>query len=224
MPHLMSLKRLYYPKMDASGNARIRMVTEQIEARGIKDAALLRVMKKIPRHLFVPENFREYAYMDEALPAYCGQTISQPYIVAKMTELLRLKKQNKVLEIGTGTGYQTAILAELACEVYSMEIITELADKAISHPYLTKYRNIHFITGNGYSGYPPAAPYDAVIVTAAPPHLPKELVNQLSPGGRMVIPVGTYDQELELIIKNSDNRIEIHPIFGVRFVPMTGRV
>ncbi|MBP1664863.1 MAG: pcm protein-L-isoaspartate(D-aspartate) O-methyltransferase [Bacteroidetes bacterium] len=209
--------------MLSEAEQRNRMVTEQIEARGIKDKPLLAVLRKIPRHLFIPESLQEYAYMDEALPAYCGQTISQPYIVARMTELLQLTPLHKVLEIGTGTGYQTAVLAELAGEVYTVEINPGLVDIARSNPLMKAYSNIHFITGNGYNGYPPAALYDAVIVTAAPPHLPEELVNQLSPGGRMVIPVGSYDQELELIIKNSDNSIKIHPIFGVRFVPMTDR-
>jgi protein-L-isoaspartate(D-aspartate) O-methyltransferase len=179
-------------------------------------------MRTIPRHLFVPLEFHRDAYADRALPSYAGQTISQPYIVALMTELLQLTKSHNVLEIGTGTGYQTVILAELAREVYTMEINSELHEMAKSNPLLKACSNIHFIHGNGYRGYPPAAPYDAVIVTAAPPLIPQELVNQLAPGGRMVIPVGDYSQELQLITKNADNNVNITPIIGVRFVHMTG--
>ena len=142
--------------------------------------------------------------------------------MALMTELLHLTKNHNVLEIGTGTGYQTIILANLAREVYTMEINSELHEMAKSNPLLKACSNIHFIHGNGYRGYPPAAPYDAVIVTAAPPHIPQELVNQLAPGGRMVIPVGDYAQELQLITKNADNNVNITPIIGVRFVHMTG--
>ena len=209
--------------MHSDAEERHRMVTEQLEARGIKDEALLEVMRNIPRHLFVPVEFHRDAYADSALPSYYGQTISQPYIVAKMTELLQLTKNHKVLEIGTGTGYQTAVLAELAGEVYTMEINSNLHEIAKFNTVMKDYCNILFIHGNGYNGYPSAAPYDAVIVTAAPQYIPEELVNQLSPGGRMVIPVGDYAQELQLITKDADNSIEIFPIIGVRFVPMTGR-
>ena len=209
--------------MQSETEQRHRMVTEQIESRGIKDQALLAVLRKIPRHLFVTVGQRYNAYTDRALQTGYGQTISQPYIVAKMTELLQLTKNHKVLEIGTGTGYQTAVLAELAGEVYTMEINSNLHEIAKSNPIMKDYNNIHFIHGNGYTGYPPAAPYDAVIVTAAPQYIPEELVNQLSLGGRMIIPVGDYAQELQLITKDADNSIEIFPIIGVRFVPMTGR-
>ena len=208
--------------MHSDEEERHRMVKEQISARGIKDEALLEVMRTIPRHLFVPVEFHRDAYAVRALPSYGGQTISQPYIVALMTELLQLTKSHNVLEIGTGTGYQTVILAELAREVYTMEINPELHEMAKSNPVMKDYTNIHFIHGNGYRGYPPAAPYDAVIVTAAPPLIPQELVNQLAPGGRMVIPVGDYSQELQLITKNADNNVNITPIIGVRFVHMTG--
>lgn len=209
--------------MTTETRERHRMVKDQIEARGIKDRALLAVLRKIPRHLFVPGSLQSYAYADKALPTTCGQSISQPYIVAKMTEMLYLSKRHKVLEIGTGTGYQTAVLAELAAEVYTMEIIPEMYETAKANPVLKNYYNVHFIEGNGYEGYLPAAPYDAVIVTAAPPQVPKELINQLSPGGRMVVPVGDFIQELQLIIKDVDNTVKILPILGVSFVPMTGR-
>ena len=206
--------------MSAEAEKRHRMVKEQIEARGIKDPALLAVLEKIPRHLFVPPECYELAYTDRALPAYCNQTISQPYIVAKMTEQLFLTKSHKVLEIGTGTGYQTVILAELAGEVYTLEIIPELYERAKNNSVVKKYGNIHFIAGSGYDGYEPAAPYDAIIVTAAPRTIPEKLIEQLSPGGRMVIPVGTLDQTLQLVIRDNRNKIHIIPLLEVRFVPM----
>jgi len=196
------------------------MVYEQIEFRGIRNKALLSVIEKVPRHLFVPVEYREYAYSDQALPSYCDQTISQPYIVAKMTELLMLKKSHKVLEIGTGTGYQTAILAELAGEVYTMEIIPELYHRAKDNPAIQMYNNIHFILGNGYNGYEEAAPFDAIIVTAAPPYAPEKLIEQLLPGGRMVIPIGVYEQTLYLFTKDLNNEIVITPVICVQFVPM----
>jgi len=196
------------------------MVEDQIESRGVKGKALLTALKKIPRHLFVPANVREYAYTDQALPSYCGQTISQPYIVAVMTEMLSLEKSNKVLEIGTGTGYQTTILAELANEVYTMEIIPELHEMAKNNPVVLNYKNIHFILGDGYKGYEAAAPYDAIIVTAAPPYVPEALTNQLAPGGRMVIPVGVYEQTLYLVTKDLDGNTNMKPLLWVQFVPM----
>ena len=196
------------------------MVEDQIESRGVKGKALLTALKKIPRHLFVPGDFREYAYSDQALPSYCGQTISQPYIVAIMTEMLSLDKSSKVLEIGTGTGYQTTILAELANEVYTMEIIPELHDIAKNNPVVQNYNNIKFILGDGYKGYEAAAPYDAIIVTAAPPYVPEALTNQLAPGGRMVIPVGAYEQTLYLVTKDLDDKISMKPLLWVQFVPM----
>lgn len=196
------------------------MVEDQIESRGVKGKALLTALKKIPRHLFVPADFREYAYSDQALPSYCGQTISQPYIVGIMTEMLSLDKSSKVLEIGTGTGYQTTILAELANEVYTMEIIPELHDIAKNNPVVQNYNNIKFILGDGYKGYEAAAPYDAIIVTAAPPYVPEALTNQLAPGGRMVIPVGAYEQTLYLVTKDLDDKISMKPLLWVQFVPM----
>lgn len=201
-------------------NERHLMIMQQIEFRGVKDKVLLAALEKIPRHLFVPFEYREYAYSDQALPSYCGQTISQPYIVAKMTELLSLNKSHKVLEIGTGTGYQTAILAELAAEVYTIEIIPELHAIAQANPIIQKYSNIHFILGNGYQGYQTAAPFDAIIVTAAPPYIPEILTEQLAPGGRMVIPVGVYEQILYLLTKSLNEEIDMFPIIGVQFVPM----
>jgi protein-L-isoaspartate(D-aspartate) O-methyltransferase len=199
---------------------RLRMVAEQIEARGINNKAVLQSIKKVPRHLFVPASYRQSAYRDQPLPSSCGQTISQPYIVALMTELLSPTKGQKVLEIGTGTGYQTAILAELVKEVYTMEIYADLQKTAKANLEPFNYRNIHFILGNGYQGYPEAAPYDLIMVTAAPPFIPEVLIDQLSIGGRLVIPVGRERQELYLITKETDESIRKNAILPVIFVTM----
>ena len=209
--------------MQTEDEKRHLMVKFQLESRGITDKALLAALEKVRRHLFVSEVYRTFAYEDMALSAACGQTISQPYIVARMTELLHLTRNHRVLEIGTGTGYQTAILAELAGEVYTMEIIPELHESTKSNPEVNGYANITFIAGNGYLGYPPAAPFDAIIVTAAPHFIPEELVRHLAAGGRMVIPGGEERQELKLIIKNEKGESDIFPILGVRFVRMTGK-
>jgi protein-L-isoaspartate(D-aspartate) O-methyltransferase len=200
---------------------RSRMVREQIEDRGISDKALLTALLQVPRHLFVPSEFRHLAYTDQALPSLNGQTISQPFIVAKMTELLSLDKTLKVLEIGTGTGYQTAILAMLAGEVYTIEIVPELVELAKANLAAFNFKNIHYILGDGYEGYEQAAPFDAIIVTAAPPTLPDKLVKQLVVGGSMVIPVGTTFQTLYLYTKRKDGTLFRKEIFPVRFVPMT---
>ena len=207
--------------MHSDEEERHRMVKEQLEARHKRRSIAGGDANHSPASFCAP-GISAGGLCRPRLPSYAGQTISQPYIVALMTELLHLTKNHNVLEIGTGTGYQTVILAELAREVYTMEINPDLYEMAKSNPLLKACSNIHFIHGNGYRGYPPAAPYDAVIVTAAPPHIPQELVNQLAPGGRMVIPVGDYAQELQLITKNADNNVNITPIIGVRFVHMTG--
>lgn len=201
---------------------RERMVDEQIVARGITDPRLLSVMRELPRHLFVEEAMGKQAYMDNPLPIGEGQTISQPYIVALMTELLDLKGADKVLEIGTGSGYQAAILAELAHEVYTIEIITLLAETARDRLEQLGYNNIKVKAGDGYQGWPQYAPFDAIIVTAAPDHIPQSLLDQLKEGGRMVLPVGTFPyQELKKIIKKS-GKPEVTDILPVLFVPMTG--
>lgn len=199
---------------------RSRMIKEQIESRGIEDKALLSALRQVPRHLFVSFEYRHLAYTDQALPSDFGQTISQPYIVARMTELLSLDKNKKVLEIGTGTGYQTAILAELASEVYTIEIVSGLYELAKANLSEFNYKNIHFILGDGYEGYEAAAPFDAIIVTAAPPTIPEKLVDQLAIGGKMVIPVGTLSQMLYLFTKRKDGKMTKTEIFPVRFVPM----
>ena len=205
---------------DTFSGKRLRMVSTQIESRGVKDENVLKAMRTVPRHLFVPENIRAYSYEDEPLPIGFGQTISQPYIVALMTELLELKPNSKVLEIGTGSGYQAAVLAELCDSVSSIEIICELAERADSTLKALGY-NVDVRCGDGYRGWPEKAPFDAIVVTAAPDEVPEPLVEQLAEGGRMVIPVGTYHQELKLIRK-IEGKVKEMNIIPVRFVPMTG--
>lgn len=200
---------------------REKMVEYQIKSRGIKDSRVLSAMLKVERHLFVPDDLKDSAYNDQALPIAEGQTISQPYIVALMTELLELKGNEKVLEVGTGSGYQAAILAELAREVYTIEIIEKLAVSAEKLLNNLGYKNIHIKIGDGYQGWPEKAPFDAIIVTCAPDHIPKPLLEQLKDGGRMVIPVGAYSQELKKIVKRGE-KIETTDVLPVIFVPMTG--
>ncbi|MCD6094271.1 MAG: protein-L-isoaspartate(D-aspartate) O-methyltransferase [Candidatus Omnitrophica bacterium] len=200
-------------------NLREQMVSSQIEARGIKDKAVLNAMRKIKRHLFVPQEYRHLAYIDSPLPIGEGQTISQPYIVALMSELLSLSGKERVLEIGTGSGYQAAILAELAAEVYTIEILPSLAQKAEKLLRSLGYENIKVKCGDGYLGWEEYAPFDAIIVTCAPEQIPPALIEQLKEGGKMVIPLGERYQELKLI-KKKDGKIEIESIIPVRFVPM----
>jgi protein-L-isoaspartate(D-aspartate) O-methyltransferase len=200
---------------------REKMVETQIKARGVKDPRVLSALLKVERHRFVPEKYLDSAYSDQPLPIGEGQTISQPYIVALMTELLELKGNEKVLEIGTGSGYQAAILAELAKEIYTIEIIEPLASTARERLSELGYQNVKVKAGDGYLGWPEAAPFDAIIVTAAPDHIPKPLIDQLREGGRMVVPVGTYTQELIKIVKRS-GKIETTNVIPVVFVPMTG--
>jgi protein-L-isoaspartate(D-aspartate) O-methyltransferase len=200
---------------------REKMVETQIKARGVKDPRVLAALLKVERHRFVSEKYLDSAYSDQPLPIGEGQTISQPYIVGLMTELLELKGNERVLEIGTGSGYQAAILAELAKEVYTIEIIESLASTAKKRLSELGYQNVMLKAGDGYSGWPEAAPFDAIIVTAAPDHIPKPLIEQLKEGGRMVVPVGTYTQELRKIVKKS-GKIETIDVIPVLFVPMTG--
>lgn len=199
------------------------MVDEQIAARGVRDPRVLAAMAKVPRHLFVPPAWRGQAYADHPLPIGQGQTISQPFIVAHMTALLALKGGEKVLEVGTGSGYQAAVLAELAGRVCSIEIIPELsagADKALAE---LGYANVSLKVGDGWRGWPEEAPFDAIMVTAAPEVTPPELVAQLKPGGRMVLPVGPRAwQELVLITKSADSAVTATRLEPVRFVPLVG--
>jgi protein-L-isoaspartate(D-aspartate) O-methyltransferase len=198
---------------------RQRMVDEQIRARDVRNAAVLQAMARVPRHLFVPIFVRAHAYEDRPLPIGNGQTISQPYIVAYMTEALQLEPQHTVLEIGTGSGYQAAVLAAIAKQVYSIEIVPDLAESARRVLASTGYRNVQVRTGDGYSGWPEHAPFDRIIVTAAPPEIPKALVDQLAVGGIMVVPVGTSYQEIVVINKSAGGITETRTI-PVRFVPM----
>ena len=199
---------------------RQKMVNEQIIARGVRAESVIKAMQKVERHLFVPEQYRNFAYSDRPLPIGEGQTISQPYIVALMTELLDLKKSDKVLEIGTGSGYQAAILAEICDSVYTIEIIPSLGKQAQALLRELGYYNIHCKIGDGYLGWPEHAPYDGIIVTCAPSKIPQPLKEQLAEGGRMVIPVGaTYTQELVLVTKTKGKLIQ-KSVIPVRFVPM----
>jgi len=202
---------------------REKMVSEQIERRGIKDKNVLEAMKKVPRHLFVPEEYINEAYEDYPLPIGEGQTISQPYIVAKMTELLEIKKGEKVLEIGTGSGYQAAVLAEVGAKVYTIEILPKLAEKAKKTLSSLGYENVTVLVGDGFKGYIQEAPYDKIIVTAAPEKIPQPLIEQLKVGGKLVIPVGKYDQELKVVTKKEEGII-VESVLPVRFVPMVGEV
>lgn len=195
------------------------MVTTQIKSRGIKDMNILEAMEKVPRHVFVPENMRKFAYNDEPLPIGNGQTISQPYIVAYMTEVLQLSIEEKVLEVGTGSGYQAAVLAEIAKEVFTVEIIDGLSKNAQEVLQEEGYTNIHFRVGDGSYGWEENAPYDAIMVTAAPSEVPKALQDQLKIGGRMIVPVGDAFQELILIVREK-RRFKKKKLLPVRFVPL----
>lgn len=208
--------------VDSYLEARYRMVDAQMEKRGIKNPEVLAVMRKVPRHEFVPGFYRRQSYNDHPLPIGKGQTISQPYIVALMTELLQPEDTDRILEIGTGSGYQAAVLAELVEEVYTIEIIPALAESARKTLTRLNYKNIQVKAGDGYLGWPEAAPFDGIIVTAAPPYLPQPLVKQLKEGGRLVIPVGDFYQELKVYTK-TDSELLSDNIIPVRFVPMTGR-
>lgn len=208
---------------DARDFARLRerMVTQQIVARGVEDPGVIEAMRKVPRHLFVPESNRAFSYRDHPLPIGQGQTISQPYIVAYMTEALELKADDMVLEIGTGSGYQAAILAELVKEVYTIEIIERLGKRAQKTLEKLGYRNIHVKLGDGYKGWPEKAPFDAVIVTCAPEQVPQALVEQLREGGRIIIPVGRAGAVQKLVRGIKKNgRVEAKQVMHVRFVPM----
>lgn len=200
---------------------RQRMVAEQIAARGVKDMLVLSAMRTVPRHEFVPDELRSAAYRDSPLPIGENQTISQPYIVALMTEALQLEGGEKVLEVGTGSGYQAAVLDEIADTVFSIEIIPSLAVRAESTLTRVGYGDVHVRTGDGYRGWPEMAPFDAVIVTAAPNHVPQPLLEQLAVGGRLVLPVGKRRQVLQVWTRTATG-FETRNLVPVQFVPMTG--
>jgi protein-L-isoaspartate(D-aspartate) O-methyltransferase len=202
---------------------RHQMVDWQIVKRGVKNKQVLDAMRRVERHKFVPKQTQRYAYHDEPLPIGHGQTISQPYIVAYMTEALDLKQNDKVLEIGTGSGYQAAILAEIVRDVFTIEIVQPLAVTAREILSDQKYSNIHCRTGDGYMGWPEEAPFDGIMITAAPPEIPEPLMNQLKEGGRMIVPVGTSFQQL-ILITNKNGKLVRQSLLPVRFVPMTGEI
>lgn len=212
------------PRFSERREERHRMVREQIGNRGINDQAVIKAMQHVPRHEFVPQSRKHNAYEDRPLPIGHDQTISQPYIVAFMTQALDLDSTDKVLEIGTGSGYQAALLSEITPRVYTIEIVEPLARKARERFKQLGYSTIRVKIGDGYQGWPAYAPFDAIIVTAAPDHIPSPLIQQLKPGGIMVIPVGsTYSvQKLKKIRKTAEGDIETQTLLPVRFVPMTG--
>jgi len=199
------------------------MIEKQIKARGIQDTQVLQAFSDVPRHRFVPPAMREYAYNDRPVPIGQDQTISQPYIVALMTEALKLKGDERVLEIGTGSGYQAAILSRIVKHVYTIEIIASLAERAGRLFETLEYKNITTRHGDGFIGWEEEAPFDAIIITAAPPHIPEFWIDQLKEGGRMILPVGELYQELVLIEKKV-GQVERKRLIPVRFVPMTGKI
>jgi protein-L-isoaspartate(D-aspartate) O-methyltransferase len=212
------------PKAAADGDAakRARMVETQIVSRGVRDPRVLAALREVPRHLFVEPSQQAHAYDDTPLPIAGQQTISQPYIVALMTELLDLTPNEKALEIGTGSGYQSAVLSKVCKEVYSIEIVPELAKSAAARLKSLGYDNVIVREGDGYRGWPEEAPFDGIIVTAAPERLPEPLLDQLAPNGRLVIPVGGFFQELKVYRKDAAGAVTEQAILPVRFVPMTG--
>jgi len=207
---------------DPYQSQRDRMVAEQIQARGVQNPEVLKAMRVTPRHLFVPEPMRPQAYQDSPLPIGNGQTISQPYIVAIMTELLEPARTQKVLEIGTGSGYQAAVLSPLVKQLFSIEIVPQLAKESSDLLKKLKYTNVAVRAGDGYLGWPEEAPFDRIIVTAAPPEIPKALLDQLKPGGKLVAPVGesVLEQNLVVVEKSADGKLRRRSVFPVRFVPM----
>lgn len=211
------------PAWEASQTrSRLTMVRDQIEARGVQDSRILQAIRKVPRHRFVPPPAIALAYADQPLPIGAGQTISQPYIVALMTELARPQPEDRALDVGSGSGYQAAVLAELVREVHGIEIIETLAEQAATRLRELGYHNVVIRHGNGYHGWPEHAPYQVILVAAAPEQVPQTLIDQLAPGGRLVLPVGRYLQELRLIEKQADGSLLESVHAAVTFVPMTG--
>jgi protein-L-isoaspartate(D-aspartate) O-methyltransferase len=206
---------------DPFARKRETMVRGQIEARGINDPSTLAAMRTVPRHEFVPPPVGHLAYEDYPLPIGLDQTISQPYIVAFMIEALMIGPGDRVLEIGTGSGYQAAVLGEITEEVFSIEILCELEERARRDLDRLGYQHVKTMCGDGYQGWPDHAPFDAIVVTASPDHVPQPLIDQLKVGGRLVIPVGSHTQELIRITRTADD-VERERLLGVRFVPMTG--
>ena len=216
------------PRFSDFGEERARMVQTQMVQRSpsIRDSEVLEAMRQVPRHLFVPWSLRLMAYEDHPLPIGHGQTISQPYVVALMTEALQLKTNSKVLEIGTGSGYQAAVLSELTPQVFTIEIITPLAEQARERLQKLGYHTVRVRAADGYFGWPEEAPFDGIIVTCAAGHIPPPLIAQLRQGGRMVIPVGGFYevQRLMVVTKDEDGMVRTQELLPVRFVPMTGAI
>jgi protein-L-isoaspartate(D-aspartate) O-methyltransferase len=202
---------------------RDRMVDEQIVARGITDKRVIEAMRRVPRHLFVPPELVSQAYEDHPLSIGWGQTISQPYIVAFMTQAVDLEPTSRVLEVGTGSGYQAAVLAQICDRVYTVEIVPELAERAATVLKALGYANIHVTTGDGYEGWPEHAPYDAIIVTCSPTHVPAPLVRQLAEGGRMIIPIEEDGNQSLVLMGKKDGRLTQRSILPVLFVPMVDK-
>jgi len=210
------------PPDEATYRARRNALARDVAAQGVRDSAVLAAMRAVPRHEFIAPAYRGEAYEDHPLPIECGQTISQPSLVAYMTELLRPRPGMKVLEVGTGSGYQAAVLAEIGCRVFTIEIFRELAASAEARLKRLGYRGVAVRHGDGYLGWPEQAPFDAIVVTAGAEHVPKPLVEQLRPGGRMVIPVGAdaADAELTVVEKDAAGRVSTREVLPVRFVPL----
>jgi protein-L-isoaspartate(D-aspartate) O-methyltransferase len=210
------------PQLQDIQRERRQMVEKQIEARGIRNTRVLEAMRTVPRHEFVADAYKASAYSDIPLPTSHGQTISQPYIVALMTELADPKAEDRVLEVGTGSGYQAAILSGLVREVYSIELVPELAASARERLDRLGYKNIQVRQGDGYLGWPQAAPFDSILVTAGATDVPQPLVSQLKPGGRMIIPVGdiSEDQVLKVVEKDAAGKVSTRDVIPVRFVPL----
>ena len=196
------------------------MVEEQLRARGIGDERVLEAMQRVPRERFVVPELRSHAYDDVALPIGCEQTISQPYMVARICAELALRGDEKVLDVGTGSGYQAAVLAEIARQVYSLDVVAPLVRTATANLGALGYKNIETRIGDGYGGWPEKAPFDAIVVAATAPHIPPALVAQLKPGGRMVIPVGDWRQDLKLVTRRADGGYDERDVLPVRFVPL----
>jgi len=212
-----------HPRFEVRKAERLKMVREQIEKRGVRDPKVLEAMRQVPRHLFVPENLNSDAYDDTPLPIGYGQTISQPYIVAFMTEIVHIKPTDKVLEIGTGSGYQAAVASELTDRLFTIEIVEKLGIEARQRLEKLGYKTVNTFIGDGYFGLKEQAPFDVIIVTAAATHVPAPLLKQLKPGGRMIIPVGSYGtQELIIVTRDDQGGVRTRSVLPVRFVPLTG--
>lgn len=210
--------------VDPFVNARSAMVRTQLATRNIRDPEVLRAMRTVPRHRFVPPPLVEDAYADTPLPIGLGQTISQPYVVAEMSQLARISPGQRVLEIGTGSGYQSAILAELGAELYSIEIIPEVGAKARQALDQSGFQRVQTRIGDGYRGWPEKAPFQAILVTASPPTIPLPLIDQLAMGGRLIVPVGDSRKQELLLVERTVGGVTTTPIEGVLFVPMTGEI